>query len=51
MLRLVPDVTRKCRHTFARSVNTSLVKINIPTIAQNVAFVGKWTRYVQSVLK
>ena len=48
---LVPDVIQGCRHTSAQSVNTSLVKINIPTIAQNVAFVGKWTRYVQSVLK
>ena len=41
----MPDVIQGCRHISAQSVNTSLVKINIPTTAQNVASVGRWTRY------
>ena len=48
---LVPDVRQGCRHISAQSVNTSLAKINIPTTARNVAFAGKWTRWVQSVTK
>ena len=47
----MPDVIQGCRHTSAQSANTSLVKINIPIIAQNVAFVGKRERDCSKIEK